>query len=76
MYNHINFVEKILNEIIDENECYEIKSLKIDGNDLKNLGYKGPIVGEILNKLLYAVIEDPFINEKQKLLRYLQKINL
>jgi tRNA nucleotidyltransferase (CCA-adding enzyme) len=76
MYNHIDYVENILNEIIYENECYEIKSLKIDGNDLKQLGYTGPIVGEILNKLLHAVIEDPFMNEKQKLLNLLEKINL
>lgn len=76
MYNNIDYVENILNEVIDTKECYEIKSLKIDGNDLKNLGYKGPIVGEILNKLLHTVIEDPFMNEKQKLLSFLEKINL
>lgn len=76
MYNNIDYVENILNEVIDTKECYEIKSLKIDGNDLKNLGYKGPIVGEILDKLLHTVMKDPFMNEKQKLLSFLEKINL
>ena len=76
MYRHMENVENILNEIIDNDECYDIKSLKIDGNDLKNLGYKGPKVGEILNKLLYSVIENPLINEKHKLLNLLEKLNL
>lgn len=75
-YIKINNVEETLNSIIDENECYEIKSLSINGNDLNNLGYRGPAVGEILNKLLYIVIENPFMNEKHKLLNILEEIDL
>lgn len=43
--------------------------LAIDGDDLKRLGLPpGPQFGDILRGLLDAVVEDPSLNEKKKLL--------
>jgi len=43
--------------------------LAIDGDDLKQLGLKpGPQFGEILRALLDVVIEDPSLNERERLL--------
>lgn len=68
-------VEKILNDIINQKECFSIKDLAINGNDLIKLGYKqGKEIGIILNKLLKRVIEDNNLNEREKLLSLLELI--
>lgn len=43
------------------------KDLKIDGTDLQALGYSGKNIGEILDQLLEAVLEDPQLNEYEYL---------
>lgn len=58
----------ILNYIVDNNECFKINDLKINGKDIINLGIKnGKIIGEILNALLNMVIENPNMNDEDKL---------
>lgn len=60
--------EKEIRRILDSNEPYEKSHLKIDGNDIIDLGFeKGKIVGEILNYLLERVMKNPELNEKEKL---------
>ncbi len=60
--------EKETRRILDSNEPYEKSHLKIDGNDIIDLGFeKGKIVGEILNYLLERVMKNPELNEKEKL---------
>ena len=50
-------------------DCVRIKDLKINGGDLIKLGIKpGPQMGEILQKLLDMVIEDPEKNNRQYLI--------
>lgn len=63
----------IVNEIQENSECYTIKGLDIDGNDLKKLGYKGVEIGKVLNLLLNKVQENPNINKKNELIRLLNK---
>lgn len=63
----------IVNEIINEKECFSIKHLTIDGNDLIALGFKGKKIGETLEKCLTAVIDGKVENEKDKLLKYISK---
>lgn len=62
-----NPLHQYLNEIIENNEPYLIKDLAINGNDLIKLGYSGQKIGEILEKLLEAVIDNPQYNTKEKL---------
>ena len=51
-------------------ECYCLKDLKINGNDLKTLGYEDKKIGEKLEDLLIKVIKGEIPNEKEKLLNY------
>ncbi len=71
---NLDEAENILNEIIDKDECFTLKNLKINGGDLLSLGFnKGKEIGEILNYLLDIVIEDPKSNEKQELIKLVMK---
>lgn len=60
-------------KIVFENECYSLKSLNVNGNDIINEGFKGREVGLILDFLLSAVIEGKCSNEKNELLEYLRE---
>lgn len=71
---YFNKIIDILHEIEENNECYTIKNLNINGNDIISLGYKNEKIGEILNYLLEEVIKDPGLNEKNILLDKVQRI--
>lgn len=60
--------ERIQSELEKQN-ALSLKSLKVNGNDLieHNIA-AGKKIGEVLNHLLECVIEDPELNEKEKLL--------
>ena len=58
----------ILNQVLNEEQCFTLKNLAINGYDLINLGYKGKEIGKILNNLLNKVINDEIPNNKEKLL--------
>lgn len=64
----------LLKDIINNKECYTIKDLKLNGNDLKELGYKGNEIGTNLNYLLEEVIKNPNLNSKKLLIEKLNKI--
>lgn len=66
-------VEKNLNEIFNAKECFSVKDLDIDGYDLINLGYKGKEIGNTLNKLLDIVLDNPELNNKEKLIKSIEK---
>lgn len=64
---HINKIRAIYKEIKRNNECCSLKNLAVNGEDIKARGISGQQVGEILNKLLDAVIGgEP--NQKEHLL--------
>lgn len=68
-HSDLEKIEKELNEIIFQSNCYSLKDLKINGSDLINMGYEpGSAIGETLSWLLDMVIEYPELNEKEKLL--------
>lgn len=71
-HSHDEKLEKMrlfLDEIIGNNECYRLKDLKINGNAVKSIGVSdGKKINEILQKLLFEVIEDSEKNNKQYLL--------
>ena len=60
--------EGYLKEAIEKNERITIGALAVHGDDLIKLGIKGKAVGELLEYLLMAVLEDPTLNNKQELL--------
>lgn len=62
-------VRKIAGDIMDEQQCFQIKDLAINGYDILSLGVKpGPKVGEILNHLLDKVIEEEIENDRDILI--------
>jgi tRNA nucleotidyltransferase (CCA-adding enzyme) len=63
----------MIDEIIEEGECFSIKDLDITGKDIIDLGYKqGRIIGYILNYLVDAVIIKPEMNKKSNLIEFLE----
>lgn len=69
-------VKKCLNNIIENKECFDIKTLKISGNELIKIGLKGKEIGEMLNYLLDMVMTDKAINNTEELIRLAkEKIN-
>ena len=65
-------VEAMAREILEKEECFSLKSLAVNGNDLLALGYKGKEIGDALETLLEAVTENRAPNEKEALLLYLK----
>lgn len=57
-------------QIREQETLLTVKDLKINGNDLINLGYpQGPIIKEALNFLLNQVIDNIKLNNKDKLIK-------
>lgn len=66
-------VDAILFEILAENTCLSIKDLAVNGHDLMALGYTGPAIGQALQFLLDAVLDDRLPNEKNALIHALNE---
>ena len=60
-------VRKTALRIIGRGDCYSLKTLGIDGEDLVKIGFKGEEVGETLNKLLRDVIDGRLPNNRDAL---------
>lgn len=57
----------IAEKIIEKGEVYDIKQLKISGDDLIAIGFSGKEIGEETEKLLNACMENRLGNDKEKL---------
>ena len=65
----IELKDRIAQEL-EKNNALTLKDLAINGSDLIEAGFeKGKQLGLILNQLLDCVIEDPEMNNKEKLLK-------
>ena len=66
-----------IEKILSARKVLSLKDLSISGNDLMALGIPaGKRMGIILNEILEAVIDDPDLNTREKLLEIAGKINL
>lgn len=61
-------VAKLLWDVSMKRPAVSMSQLKINGNDLAELGIKGKAIGWYLKRLLEHVIEDPEQNSKAKLM--------
>jgi poly(A) polymerase/tRNA nucleotidyltransferase (CCA-adding enzyme) len=61
-------------EILRKQEALTVRDLAVDGNDvMRELGLgAGPRVGQVLEKLLQEVLEDPSRNDRERLLARLR----
>lgn len=63
-------MKAILEQILEENECFKLKDLAINGKDLIQCGVpEGKTIGTILNTLLTMVIDGEINNDKDSLLQ-------
>lgn len=69
-----NYVDELRN-LEKEKPCLKISDLKIDGNDLISLGYKGKEIGNILEKILEKILKNELRNSKKDIIRFLEKEN-
>ena len=66
--SYYNEVEAILNALLAEDHCFQIRDLAVNGNDLVSLGLKGKAIGQTLQHLLNLVIEEQIPNDREALL--------
>lgn len=67
---NIDFLRDIYEEIIEEDQCFSLKDLALNGNDVISIGVnRGRQVGEVLNILLDEVMDNPKLNNKEDLTR-------
>lgn len=60
-------------EIERNGEPYLIKHLAVNGNDLNDMGISGTAIGKALSKMQDAVIENPHINNRDDLLKLIDR---
>lgn len=67
-------LEELYREIREKKECLSLKDLAVNGRDLIEKGLRpGRELGEILQRMLRDVLEDPAHNEKEYLLNNLHR---
>jgi tRNA nucleotidyltransferase (CCA-adding enzyme) len=72
-HSKIQRIKNLIEEVIQDKECFTIKDLVIDGNDLIQLGFKQGIeIGNMLNYLLELVIDNPKLNQKDELVKIIK----
>ncbi len=64
-------LESLVQKVLDEEACFSMKDLAVDGSMLIEAGMKpGKELGDTLKRLLDAVIEGEIINDREKLLEF------
>lgn len=70
----INDFADVLNQVLEEQQCFSMKDLSINGDDLIALGFvPGKKLGEVLTGLLNFVIDDALPNDREALLKEAQE---
>ncbi len=66
----LDFLDNI-NDILDNGECFTLKELKVNGNDLKAIGFSGEDIKHALERALNLVMFDEISNDKAEILKRL-----
>lgn len=70
---HFDILLEMTQNVLKQEQCFCLKNLAINGNDLIALGLEGKKIGIILNDLLDKVIDGKIENEKNILLNEAKK---
>ena len=70
----IDRIESMLNRELEKGNCFSLKQLAVNGNDLLALGLSGPEVGQTLQNLLNQVMDGTLPNRRDALLAAVQKM--
>lgn len=63
----------IIQEIIQDRQCFQLADLAVNGKDLLSIGIpEGPGMGELLKRLLEKVMEEELPNERAALLAFIK----
>lgn len=74
-FSYLSELENTYREIIANGDCLQIKDLKVTGKDLINIGIApGPLLGDILKKLIDDVLDEPEHNEYEYLIKKASEI--
>ena len=74
-FSYLSELESTYREIIANGDCLQIKDLKVTGKDLINIGIApGPLLGDILKKLIDDVLDEPEHNEYEYLIKKASEI--
>lgn len=69
-------IKQMIEEILDQEQCFSRKDLAVNGSDVIAAGIKpGTAVGTVLSQLLEAVIEGECENEREALLQRLKNLH-
>ncbi|MBQ3670896.1 MAG: HD domain-containing protein [Treponema sp.] len=73
---NIILLQERIRAVDAENSALSLKDLKVNGNDLMKIGIPaGKKLGYILNELFQCVLDDPEMNEREKLLTVAKNLN-
>lgn len=72
----VNNIEQILEEVLQENECFSLKDLAINGDDVKKMMRlkEGKDIGYWLNEILNKVIDGELKNDRNELIFWMTSI--
>lgn len=61
--------EAIYRNIIRRGDCFAVRMLAVNGRDLLGAGIpQGPMLGAVLERLVERVIDEPELNDRERLL--------
>ncbi len=66
----IDEFEQIVQDVIDNRDCFKLSDLAVDGNDIIALGVEeGPEIGKILKYILDGVIQGRISNNRESIIK-------
>ena len=72
---YVDDLELAYKEVVEKNHCVDPKELSVNGRDLIQMGMKpGEEIGIVLDLLFDIVLNDPRLNERDKLLERANKL--
>lgn len=70
----IDKAEAILDRLLEEDACFSLRQMAVNGKDLTDMGLSGPAVGRVLNALLERVVNGELPNKREVLLEAARKL--